>query len=85
MLHWAQWGWAEAADPGWDVPPARDWPPTPIETEGAVIWVREHTNEDGPSGMGIAFLQLIDYGIRGNGGTGMPVRGSFPWAGTAAT
>jgi uncharacterized protein (TIGR02266 family) len=30
----------------------------PIETEGAVIWVREKTNEDGPSGMGIAFLQL---------------------------
>jgi uncharacterized protein (TIGR02266 family) len=30
----------------------------PIETEGAVIWVRDTTNEDGPSGMGIAFVQL---------------------------
>jgi len=52
VLHWAQWGWAEAADPGWDVPPARDWPPTPIETEGAIMlgrlltWLMEHCVPD---------------------------------------
>src|SRR5688572_2637419 len=30
----------------------------PIETDGAVIWVREQTDEEGPAGMGIAFVQL---------------------------
>jgi uncharacterized protein (TIGR02266 family) len=30
----------------------------PIETDGAVIWVRDTATPDGPAGMGIAFVQL---------------------------